>query len=88
RETLKESGKDASREAAKPAAASVALWSSAEVAEITIGAKVADVMLWDYNNPLWDVRYRHPHLVLTASGARSLKCSYDLRAGVAFVQVL
>jgi hypothetical protein len=45
-------------------------------------------MLWDYDNPLWGVRYRHPHLVLTSGGARQLTCSYDLTVGVAFVRAL
>ena len=62
-------------------------WTST-AAEVTIGGKVANVMLWDYENPLWDVRYRHPHLVLTADGARRMTCSYDMTAGVAFVKVL
>ena len=34
------------------------------------GSKMASVMLWDFSNPMWDVRYRHPHLVLTTTGPR------------------
>jgi hypothetical protein len=64
-----------------------AQWPASSTAEITIGSQIAGVMLWDFDNPLWDVRYRHPHLVLTAAGPRKLRCSYDLNAGVAFVQV-
>ncbi|MDP1601983.1 MAG: hypothetical protein Q8M03_01835 [Legionella sp.] len=75
-----------SRESAKHGAAGSGLWASA--AEITVGSKVASVMLWDYDNPLWGVRYRHPHLVLTSGGARKLTCSYDLMVGVAFVKAL
>lgn len=76
------------RESSKLGATATTTWAGASDAEITIGGKVASVMLWDYDNPLWAVRYRNPHLVLTASGPRKLKCSYDVSAGVAFVQVL
>lgn len=76
------------RETAKLASPGQAPWSSTSDAEITIGGNVASVMLWDYDNPLWAVRYRNPHLVLTGSGPRKLKCSYDVTAGVAFVQTL
>ena len=75
-----------SRESAKHGTPGSGPWTSA--AEITVGSNVASVMLWDYDNPLWDVRYRHPHLVLTSGGARSLTCSYDLKVGVAFVKAL
>jgi hypothetical protein len=63
-------------------------WPTAAKAEITIGSRVGGVMPWDFDNPLWDVRYRHPHLVLTSSGPKPVRCSYDLSAGVAFVQSL
>lgn len=76
------------REGAKHGAATPAAWSAARDAHVTIGGKVASVMIWDYSNPLWAVRYRNPHLVLSASGSRKLKCSFDVSAGVAFVQVL
>ena len=76
------------RESAKFGMAASSPWSTAGAAEVTIGSDIASVMLWDYDNPLWDVRYRHPHLVLMASGPRKLRCSYDLAVGVAFVQAL
>lgn len=64
------------------------IWSAANTAEVTVGSSVASVMIWDYENPLWGVRYRNPHLVLTADGPRKLTCSYDMTAGVAFVKAL
>jgi hypothetical protein len=73
------------RQSSTDGPAAPATWSAGE---ISIGSKVATVMLWDYDNPMWGVRYRHPHLVLTASGPRKLRCSYDLAVGVAFVQTL
>ena len=74
------------RESVKHGPAGGGLWASS--AEITVGSNLASVMLWDFDNPLWGVRYRHPHLVLTSDGARKLTCSYDLTAGVAFVRAL
>jgi hypothetical protein len=62
-----------SRESARHGTAAAGLW--ARAAEITVGGDVARVMLWDYDNPLWGVRYRHPHLVLTSGGARQLTCA-------------
>jgi hypothetical protein len=75
------------KETAKSGVA-VSQWPTAAKAEITIGSRVGGVMPWDFDNPLWDVRYRHPHLVLTSSGPKPVRCSYDLSAGVAFVQSL
>jgi hypothetical protein len=84
----RETSKDGAKDTVKAANASVGPWARDAHAAITIGSKISGVMLWDYNNPLWDVRYRHPHLVLTATGARAMTCSYDLTAGVAFVRVM
>lgn len=76
-----------SRESAKFGTSAPGSWATSGT-EVTIGSNVANIMLWDYENPMWDVRYRHPHLVLTAAGPRKLRCSYDLAVGVAFVQAL
>lgn len=85
----RESSKEAGTEAPKFASTlAKSQWSAASPAEITIGGKVATVMLWDVDNPLWNVRYRNPHLVLTSTGARKWQCSYDVTAGVAFLQAL
>jgi hypothetical protein len=53
--------------------------------EIIIGNQLADVALWDLDNPLWDVRFRHPNLVLRSGTAAKLRCSYDLTAGLAAI---
>jgi hypothetical protein len=74
-----------SRETGKTGTTPAAQWPAANPAEITIGSPVANVMLWDVSNPMWDVRYKHPHLLLTSAGPRKLRCSYDLNVGVAFV---
>ena len=77
-----------SRETGKSGTGAAGQWPTGATAEITIGSQIAGVSIWDYENPMWDVRYRHPHLVLTTTGARKLRCSYDLSVGVAFVQNL
>lgn len=57
-------------------------WSSAE---IVIGSRRAEVALWDIDNPLWDLRYRHPNLVLKAGTAGDIRCSFDLTVGLAAI---
>ena len=76
------------RELVKGTAATANPWLTSTADEITIGSKLTSVMLWDYKNPMWDVRYKHPHLVLTAHGNHKMRCSYDLAVGVAFVQAM
>lgn len=74
------------KEALKPAKGMATLaWPSHAAAEVVIGAPGIDVKLWDFDNPMWDVRFRHPHLVLTAPGQASRRCAYDLTAGIANV---
>ena len=67
------------RETAKLGPLGAAPWTAKSEAEITIGSNVASVMLWDYDNPLWAVRYRNPHLVLTASGAAQTEVQLRLQ---------
>lgn len=51
--------------------------------EVVIGNPNVDVALWDIDSPLWNVRYRHPHLVLSSEGDARLNCAYDVVAGLA-----
>lgn len=60
-------------------------WTASHAATVVIGNASASVALWDIDNPLWNVRYRHPQLVLTGSGPLAAACSYDVVAGVARV---
>ena len=53
--------------------------------EIVIGSRHTEVAVWDIDNPLWDLRYRHPNLVLKAGADGDIRCSYDLRAGLAAI---
>jgi len=60
-------------------------WGPASEAKVTIGNPDLDVAIWDTQNPLWDRRFQHPHLILIESRDASLRCSYDLRDGIALV---
>ena len=73
------------KDAAKPPKSQPNPWTSPTGADLIIGSPGADVALWDVDNPLWDVRFRHPHLVLTAAGNSKLTCTYDLVAGLATI---
>ncbi len=55
--------------------------SNTRAPEITIGNPATDVAFWDVDNPLWDVRFRHPHILLGA--ADKGPCSFNVVAGVA-----
>ena len=75
------------KEAQKPGKAGIpSAWLAGSNAEVTIGAPGMDVALWDLDNPLWDVRFRHPHLVLTGSAGSKSQCAFDLVAGLASFQ--
>ena len=53
--------------------------------EIVIGGHHVKVGLWDIDNPLWDLRYRHPNLVLKAGTDGDIQCSFDLTVGLAAI---
>lgn len=63
-------------------------WAALNAAEVVIGDHKANVTMWDFDNPMWNVRFRHPHLVLTAKGAPGRACVYDLVFGMATVRPL
>lgn len=63
-------------------------WQASNGAEVVIGDSKANVTMWDFDNPMWNVRFRHPHLVLTAKGAPGRACVYDLVFGMATVRPL
>ena len=54
---------------------------------VRIGNPGTPVAIWDVNNALWDVRYRHPHLLLAAEPRGDVRCSFDIFAGLANVDV-
>ena len=59
-----------------------AQWAAPSQIEAVIGNPDIDVAVWDTQNPLWNQRYRDPHLILTSSaGGRSARCAYDVHEG-------
>lgn len=52
---------------------------------VVIGSPHVRVAFWDVDNPLWDVRYRHPHVMLTAEPLTDLSCAFDVTVGLASV---
>ncbi len=71
------------KEAQKPGKTSIpAAWLGPATAEVSIGAPGMSVAIWDLDNPLWDVRFRHPHLVLSGPAGTKGRCAYDLVAGL------
>ena len=59
------------------------LWGASSAAEVTLGDSDVNVAIWDTQNPLWQQRFRNPHLVPTGAGESSAHCAYDLHAGIA-----
>jgi hypothetical protein len=58
-------------------------WQRPKLSRIVIGDPDAEVAFWDWQNPLWSVRFRHPHLELSADTPTMPTCRYDISAGVA-----
>jgi len=54
--------------------------------EVVIGNAKTNVSVWDLDNPLWDMRYRHPHILIDAElkdpPGRGISCAYDVTAGL------
>lgn len=49
---------------------------------VSIGSPDVRVALWDVDNPLWDVRYRNPHLMMSAKLSNDVRCAFDVTAGL------
>lgn len=73
------------KEAARAGRQGAGVWNASADAEVTIGNSSTDVAMWDYQNPLWDVRFRHPHVMLTPPGTKT-RCAFDVAAGIASIQ--
>lgn len=52
---------------------------------VVIGSPNVRVAFWDIDNPLWEVRYRNPHVMLTAEPITDLRCAFDVTAGLASI---
>ncbi len=64
-----------------PADAAAIDWSKDDEARVTIGNSSVAVHFWQFDNELWDARFRQPFLIL--SGGNGLSCAYDLLADTA-----
>lgn len=53
---------------------------------VVIGSPNVRVAIWDLDNPLWEVRYRHPHVLLTADPLTDLSCAFDVTVGLASLE--
>jgi hypothetical protein len=56
-------------------------WGLDTSAEVVIGDPDLSVAIWDTQNPLWNQRFRNPHLILTSGTGGSRRCAYDVRQG-------
>jgi hypothetical protein len=54
-------------------------WTTSTTAEAVMGNPDLNVAIWDTQNPLWDERFRDPHIVLTSQIGQ--RCAYDVRKG-------
>jgi len=52
------------------------LWTRPASVALAIGRSSAHVNIWQYDNALWPVRFRHPHVVLTTPP--HAVCEYDV----------
>ena len=57
-------------------------WTRPASIDLVIGRRDLDVRIWDVDNELWAMRYKHPFLVLRPGDrAQGLACQYDLTWG-------
>lgn len=61
-------------------------WAGARNIQLVIGKSTLSVYPWQFDNALWNARYRNPYLVLTASQrGGAFGCEYDIVNASAFV---
>ena len=66
-----------------------AAWSQPASVQLTIGKRDLDVYLWQVNHRLWNARFRHPFLVITADAETAhIYCEYDIVRAFAAVHRL
>lgn len=59
-------------------------WTHPASIQMTAGDRSVPVHLWEVDNPLWDVRFKNPHLVLASGDTHSrLACAFDVLTGEA-----
>jgi len=69
--------------------ASLPLWTRPASVALVIGRSNARVSIWEVNSALWPARFKHPHVVLTASDRLPhAVCEYDVIEGRAYLTQL
>ena len=64
-------------------------WADPKSIRLVIGKSSLDVYPWQVDNPMWNARYRHPYLFLTASQrSGTVSCEYDIINAAASVSRL
>lgn len=64
-------------------------WLQPSTTRIVIGNPDVNVRFWQVDHTAWDVRFRHPNLVLDAGEPRPIvRCSYDMTLGRASISAL
>src|SRR4029453_12782769 len=64
-------------------------WANPKSIARVIGKCSLDVYPWQVDNPMWNARYRHPYLFLTASQrSGTVSCEYDIINAAASVSRL
>lgn len=56
--------------------------------DVSIGNPNMEVSFWEFDSPLWNVRYRHPHVMMTAQSATDAGCAFDVVSGLARVNTV
>jgi hypothetical protein len=53
-------------------------WANPTSIKVVIGKSALDVYPWQTDHALWNARYRHPYLFLTAGTRSPVYCEYDI----------
>lgn len=55
---------------------------------VVIGTNAVPVYLWDLENPLWDVRFKHPHIIMSSGSKQAVHCEFNVVAGLSRISRL
>jgi len=68
----------------RPGDAEAVDWTREAEPRVSVGNPAIPVHIWQFENELWNARFRQPYLVLAADRT-SLSCTYDILADTAEV---
>lgn len=64
-------------------------WATPASVQVVIGNSDVDVSIWQVDHAGWDLRFRHPQLILDAGEPRPIaRCSYDVKLRRAAISTL